>query len=203
MGGGSEYGALRAKRGKATVKPPVAGAAGAALLAALCLVLLAAACGSAPTGSPASPAAGAHAGNAQSAASASVSAPGASGPATRYLAIARAGNKRLETDFDGLREAENGDLAAAAADLRDAAVTERLFDRRLSDMTLPPRAAATVRLLVTANESRAQLADVAAGSPSLAQLRGYEPALAAANASVEEAVRVIRSMLGLPPPETS
>jgi len=120
----------------------------------------------------------------------------------QYVAIAVAGNRHLERDFDGLR-ADHGDLAAARAYLRDAAATERLFDRRLLRLSLPPRVEVIAHLLVSANESRARLTDKAAASASFPQLHGYEPRLTAANAPVEEAVRVIRSLLGLPPPETS
>jgi hypothetical protein len=119
-----------------------------------------------------------------------------------YLAIARPANRRLETDFDGLDDHRN-DLAAAKADLRDAAATERQFDRRLLALKLPAATETVARLLVTANEARARLTTAAAASTSLSQLHRYEPRLTAANASVEEAVRVIRSQLGLPPPETS
>jgi hypothetical protein len=149
---------------------------------AACGALLIAACGSASTGSPAS----AH----------------RIAVSQQYLAIAVAGNKHLERDFDGLR-ADHSDLALARAYLRDAAATERLFDRRLLTLALPARVEVIARLLVSANESRARLADKAAASASFAQLRGYERRLTAANAPVEQAVRVIRSMLGLPPPSTS
>ena len=47
------------------------------------------------------------------------------------------------------------------------------------------------------------LTDRAAESASFAQLRAHQPALRAANAPVEDGVRVIRAMLGLAPPETS
>jgi hypothetical protein len=40
-------------------------------------------------------------------------------------------------------------------------------------------------------------------TPSLRQLNGYQPRLDAANEPVEQAVTVIRSQLGLPPPDTS
>jgi hypothetical protein len=171
--------------------------------AAACTALLAAACGSpqmAPAGSPAPAGSLAPARSPAFAAS-----PGAARGtlAAQYLAIARAGNRRLETDFDGLRDASQHDLATARADLRDAAATERLFDRRLLRLTLPPRIEVIARLLVSANQSRARLSDQAAQSTSLAQLRGYQSRLAAANAPVQEPVRVIRSMLGLPPPSTS
>lgn len=120
----------------------------------------------------------------------------------QYLAIAVAGNRRLEHDFDGLR-ADRGDLGLARAYLRDAAATERPFDRRLLNLPLPAAVEVVARKLVAANEARVLLAGRAAASRSLAQLRAYEPSLTAANAPVEDAVRVIRSMLGLPPPETS
>ena len=122
--------------------------------------------------------------------------------ARSYLAIARPANRRLETDFDGLDD-HRGDLAAARADLRDAAATERQFDRRLLALKLPAATETVARLLVTANEARARLTTAAAASTSLGQLHRYEPRLTAANQPVEEAVRVIRSQLGLPPPETS
>ena len=122
--------------------------------------------------------------------------------ARSYLAIARPANRRLETDFDGLDD-HRGDLAAARADLRDAAATERQFDRRLLALKLPAATETVARLLVTANEARSRLTTAAAASISLSQLHRYEPRLTAANQPVEEAVRVIRSQLGLPAPETS
>jgi hypothetical protein len=121
----------------------------------------------------------------------------------KYLAIAVPANHRLEVDFDGFSEHVHDNLAVAQAELRDAVATERQFDRRLLGLTLPPATAEFARLLVTANQARARLTEMAAASTSLAQLRGYQRRLTAANAPVEQAVRVIRSQLGLPPPETS
>jgi hypothetical protein len=123
--------------------------------------------------------------------------------ARRYLAIAMPANHRLDVDFDGFDDNAHGNLAAAETDLRDAAVTEHQFDRSLLTLTLPPATEAIARLLVTANQARARLTETAADSTSLSQLRGYRHRLTAANAPVEEAVRAIRSQLGLPPPETS
>ncbi len=116
--------------------------------------------------------------------------------------IARAGNRQLETDFDGL-SADHGDLAAARAYLRDAAATERLFDRRLLTLRLPPAVEAIAGLLVRANQARVELTDQAATSASIGQVGAYERRLTAANVPVEDAVQVIRDMLGLPPPTTS
>jgi hypothetical protein len=123
--------------------------------------------------------------------------------AARYLAIAQPANHQLDHDFDGLKDHEGDNLAAAEADLRAAAATERRFDRQLIAITFPPPAKPIVRLLYTANQARAALSITAAATTSLRQLRGYQTRLDAANEPVEEAVRVIRSQLGLPPPDTS
>jgi len=123
--------------------------------------------------------------------------------AARYLAIAVAGNRRLEIDFDGLAGRDRDSLARARADLRDAAATEHLFDRRLLAIVFPAGIERIARALVWLNESRAALTMRAASSATLAQLRSYQPRLSAANRPVEQAVRLIRSELGLPPPETS
>lgn len=124
--------------------------------------------------------------------------------AARYLAIARPANRRLDHDFDGgLEGDDDGNLAASQADLRAAAATERGFDRQLLALPLAPATEAVARILVAANQSRARLTDEAARAASLARLGGFERRLDAANVPVEDAVRVIRSLLGLPPPESS
>jgi hypothetical protein len=123
--------------------------------------------------------------------------------AGRYLAIAEDGNRRLEVDFGRLTGRDRDRLAAAQADLRDAAATERRFDRRLLAIMFPAATERIARLLFQVNQSRASLTISAAASVSLRQLRSFERRLTAANAPVEEAVRVIRSQLGLPPPDTS
>ncbi len=123
--------------------------------------------------------------------------------AARYLAIAVPANHKLDHDFDGLKEHQRHDLAAADADLRDAAATERWFDRQLIAIAFPPQTEQIVRLLFSVNQARAALTATAAASTSLRQLQGYQQRLDAANGPVEDAVQVIRSQLGLPPPATS
>jgi hypothetical protein len=132
----------------------------------------------------------------------------ASGPvrralAARYLAIAHAGNRRLDADFGRLEGRDRNRLAAAEADLRDAAATERLFDCRLLQIVFAPRTEQVARLLYRVNQARAALATAAAASASLRQLHAYQRRLSAANRPVEQAVRTIRRQLGLPPPSTS
>lgn len=92
---------------------------------------------------------------------------------------------------------------AAVTGLRAAAGTERRFDRQLIALSFRPRTEPFVRLLYHGNQVRAELTSTAAGVMSLRELRGYQRRLDAANAPVEDAVRVIRGQLGLPPPATS
>jgi hypothetical protein len=196
-GQGRPAGPARRAPGAAGTSPPRAWRAGAGLVLAGA-ALLAVGCSSAGAPAAAAPAQASQAAPAGQA----ISRAQQQAAARSYLAIARPANRRLETDFDGLDDHRN-DLAAAKADLRDAAATERQFDRRLLALKLPATTETVARLLVTANEARARLTTAAAASTSLSQLHRYEPRLTAANASVEQAVRVIRSQLGLPPPETS
>lgn len=123
--------------------------------------------------------------------------------AAQYLVIAKAGNRRLEIDFGGLAGRDRHNLRASLADLRDAAATERLFDRRLLAIRFPRVTETVARTLYRVNQARASLTVRIAGSVSLRQLDALRPLLAAANAPVEQQVRLIRRQLGLSPPETS
>jgi hypothetical protein len=124
-------------------------------------------------------------------------------PASQYLAIAIAGNNRLEIDFGQLSGRDRDRLSDALVDLSDASATERLFDRRLLMIAFPPAVKVIAEELFAANESRAKLSAEAAMSRTLGQLRGYESRLSAANVPVEREVRLVRSSLDLPPPMTS
>jgi DNA-binding GntR family transcriptional regulator len=124
--------------------------------------------------------------------------------AARYMAIAQPANRELDHEFDGFGDhVKDGGLAAAQADLRAAAATERRFDRQLIAISFPPRTEPFVRLLYRVNQARAELTSTAAAATSLRELRGYQRRLDAANEPVEDAVRVIRGQLDLPPPDTS
>ena len=124
--------------------------------------------------------------------------------AARYMAIARPANRELDHEFDGFDDhIKDGDLAAARADLRAAVVTERRFDRQLIALSCPSRTEPFVRLLFRVNQARAELTSTAAAATSLRELRGYAKRLDAANGPVQDAVRVIRAQLGLPPADTS
>jgi uncharacterized protein YbjT (DUF2867 family) len=120
-----------------------------------------------------------------------------------YLRIAEPANGRLEIDFDRLADPDRAHLTAAEGDLRDAASTERMFDREILTFSLPPAVEVTARDLVRVNESRARLTLTFSADHTLQQLAHDETILKAANEPVEEAVRSVRRQLGLPPPSTS
>jgi hypothetical protein len=64
----------------------------------------------------------------------------------KYLAIARPANRELDHEFDGFGDhMRDGELAAAEADLRAAAVTERRSDRQLIAISFLPRTESLVR----------------------------------------------------------
>ena len=124
-------------------------------------------------------------------------------PAWPQAIEASADPPRVKHGFDQLKDHAKADLARARADLLDIAATERLFDRQLLQLRLPPRAGYFAQFMAMVNEERARLTVTAARSATLAQLRGYMQRLTAANVPVEQAAALIRSQLGLPPPSTS
>jgi hypothetical protein len=191
------------KQGRAAVTSLVT--AGSVLLGS---ALLAAGCASSgpPARSPASqgPASQSTASSSPAARGTAVTSAELTAMAARYMAIARPANRELDHEFDGFEDhMKDGDLAAARADLRAAVVTECRFDRQLIALSFPPRTEPFVRLLYRVNQARAALTSTAAAVTSLRELRGYAKRLDAANEPVEDAVRVIRAQLGLPPPDTS
>jgi hypothetical protein len=188
--GGSDYDAIMARCDRARQAATSVALGCAALLSTGC-----AAARPAPTARPSASGTAATGGIA--------SGPARRALAARYLAIATAGNRRLDADFGRLQRRDRNRLALAEADLRDAAATERLFDRRLRQIVFPPQTEQVARLLYRVNQARAALTTAAAASTSLRQLHAYQSRLTAANRPVEEAVKTIRRQLGLPPPSTS
>jgi hypothetical protein len=67
----------------------------------------------------------------------------------------------------------------------------------------PKSIEAIATTLYSVNEFRASITEQAATAQSLQQLREYESLMTTVNGPVEEQVRRIRRVLGLPPPSTS
>jgi hypothetical protein len=175
------------------------GRAGYGLAAAVlgCSVALSAACSAA---APAAPGRGAAP---RAAVGTLAAGPARRALAARYLVIAKAGNRPLDAGFGRLDGRDRNRLAAADADLRSIAATERLFDRGLLNIAFPPGIEQVAHALYRVNQARAELTSAAAASTSLSQLHAYELRLNAANGPVEQDVRTLRRLLGLPSPSTS
>jgi hypothetical protein len=123
--------------------------------------------------------------------------------AAEYLVIAGPANRRLDHANDAYDDAEHDDLAAARAALRSEAATERWFDAHLAAIRFPAPIAPIAGALIKANDRRIALTRRQASSATLASVRAFDHRHKAADAAVEEAVRIIRKQLGLPPPSTS
>ncbi len=168
------------------------------LIGAVLCCLIPAAAGCASGGAGAAPATAAPAGSRTAAPS-----PGLRALAADYLAIAEPANHRLDVEVSAFADHSRHDLAAAEHALRAEAATERSFDRKLAAISFPPPIEATARALIRVNEVRARLALRQAAASSLPALLSFTASHKAADAEVEAQVRMIRSELGLPPPEPS
>jgi hypothetical protein len=183
----------------------VAGFLGGSVAAVLAMTLAGCSSGGAATPSP-SPAA-----SDTPAASASPSATPPPPPLTaaqrqklarQYLAVADPANKALDHEVDTFRDAQHDDLATAIAALHGQARVERGFDRKLAAIDFPPPVSTVAHLLILANQERIALTLQEAKATSVAGLATFRKRHAAADEAVERQVRLIRKLLGLPPPDT-
>ena len=123
--------------------------------------------------------------------------------ARQYLAVAEPANKALDHKVDAFDDAQHDDLARAVAALHGQVRVERSFDRKLAAIAFPPPADVIAHLLVLANQQRIALILQEAKATSVAGLATFRKRHAAADEAVERQARLIRKLLGLPPPETS
>ena len=123
--------------------------------------------------------------------------------ARQYLAVAGPANKALDHEVDAFEDAQHDDLARAVAALHGQVRVERSFDRNLAAVDFPPPADVIAHLLILANQQRIALTLQEAKSTSVKGLATFRKRHAAADEAVERQVRLIRKLLGLPPPETS
>jgi hypothetical protein len=121
----------------------------------------------------------------------------------RYLAIAEPANHMLDVEVAAYSRNARHNLAAAEKALRAEAATEHKFDQQLAAISFPPAIEATAHALIRVNEIRVKLTLKQAAAHSIRALLSFTATHKAADAEVEAQVRIIRSELGLPPPETS
>lgn len=126
--------------------------------------------------------------------------PSARGARDRFLPVATV-VRCLLADLDPLEARDRDNLLRARADLRDATVTERLFDRLAIQFS--SETGQVARRVYRVSQVGATLTAAAAVPTSLHWLHSYEPSLDAANGPVEQAVGTIRRLLGPPPPAAS
>ena len=122
--------------------------------------------------------------------------------ARQYLAVAEPANKALDHKVDEFEDAQHDDLAKAIAALHGQARVERSFDQKLAAIDFPPPVSTIAHLLVLANQDRIALTLQEAKATSVAGLATFRKRHAAADEAVERQVRLLRKLLGLPPPET-
>jgi hypothetical protein len=123
--------------------------------------------------------------------------------AQQYLAVAGPANKALDHEVDVFDDAQHDDLARAVAALHGQVRIERSFDRKLAAIAFPPPADVIAHLLILANQQQIALTLQEAKATSVSGLATFRKRHAAADEAVERQVRLIRKLLGLPPPETS
>lgn len=123
--------------------------------------------------------------------------------AADYLAISGKANEELDREVDAYGDDEHDSLAAARADLLAEIATERWWDRHLLLIPFPLALARIARAVAAVNQRRIALTERQAGSRTLQALAALDASRKSADAALEFAVRVIRSQLHLPPPDTS
>lgn len=112
-------------------------------------------------------------------------------------------NKALDHEVDAFDDARHDDLARAVAALHGQVRVERSFDRNLAAIGFPPPVDVIAHLLILANQQRIALTLQEAKATSVTGLATFRKRHAAADEAVERQARLIRRLLGLPPPETS
>jgi hypothetical protein len=122
--------------------------------------------------------------------------------ARQYLAVAEPANKALDHEVDEFEDAQHDDLAKAIDALHGQARVERSFDQKMAAIDFPPPVSTIAHLLVLANQDRIALTLQEAKATSVAGLATFRKRHAAADEAVERQVRLIRKLLGLPPPDT-
>jgi hypothetical protein len=211
LGAGEGWRALMTVACRRAAAGPLAGPVAGAVAAVLAMTL--AGCGSGgvstPSPSPAPPTPAAAPSASPSGRPAAPSSPPPLTSAQRrklarqYLAVAGPANKALDHEVDAFDDARHDDLARAIAALRGQARVERSFDRKLAAISFPPPVDGIAHLLILANQQRIALTRQEAKATSVAGLAAFRERHAAADEAVERQARMIRKLLGLPPPQTS
>jgi hypothetical protein len=123
--------------------------------------------------------------------------------AAAYMAIALPANRRLDKENDSYNDDEHDNFVIAKRDLRGETATERRFDAKLLKIDFSADVAEVAWDLVQVNNHRIALTERQSRSATITKLRAFDKRHKAADAAVEVQVRIIRTDLGLPPPDNS
>jgi hypothetical protein len=116
-----------------------------------------------------------------------------------YTNLAAPADRAVTADLAGYSNNMHSNLAAAKLYLQKQVQAETSFDNQLGDITFPPAPDPHVDLLIAADQKRIKLIKLQMQAKALRKLRAYNAQDLAANAIVEEQVKIIRQDLGLPP----
>jgi hypothetical protein len=116
-----------------------------------------------------------------------------------YTNLAVPADRAVTADLEGYSNTMHSNLAAAKAYLQKQVQAEASFDNQLGQITFPPAPDPHADLLIAADQKRIKLITLQMHARTLRKLRSFNAQDLAANAVVEEQVKIIRQDLGLPP----
>jgi hypothetical protein len=114
-----------------------------------------------------------------------------------YTNLSVPADQALTADINGYSHDMVSNLAAAKLDLQKQVQAETSFDNQLGDITFPPAPDPHVDLLIAADQKRIKLIRLQMQARTLRKLRSFNAQDLAANAVVEQQVKIIRQDLGL------
>jgi len=118
---------------------------------------------------------------------------------SQYTGIVTPAIQQLNTDAAAYTASERRHLAAAEAALAAEVTSGRALATRLANFPFPPAVAPTASALVQAIRATTNLTAEQARSPSLLQLRSFNPRVAAASAAVRADLNLTIKALDKPP----
>lgn len=116
-----------------------------------------------------------------------------------YTNLAVPADRAVTADLESYSNNMHSNLAAAKLDLQKQVQAETSFDNQLGEITFPPGPDPHADLLIAADQKRIKLIKLQIQAKTLRKLRSFNAQDVAANAVVEEQVRILRQGLGLPP----
>ena len=119
--------------------------------------------------------------------------------ASQVMAVMTAASQQLNADTAAYTACENSDITTAEAALAAELTSEHAFDTGLAAIAFPPAIAPIAKVLIRAEQARANLTAEQARSSSLPQLRSFNKRVQVATAAVQTEMKLIREAVDSPP----